>query len=239
MLSLITLPLPKFYQYFIYISIDYYYNRSFYKEQLSDKTTMNEYIVRHCVDECFRLMQALNIRSIAFPLIGSGVARINMNMVAKYMSEALTKCLSHTNIPYQIELYLMDRFGKKEKFDYQRVIESFSIQEKLIERENINKDENEDDSSSIPFLPHTHKDYPVFISFSNKDWDIVKRDILEVLNKEGIECFAYKKENYVGSPYKGEIMDAIEKAQIVVFVSTKNSNSFKTAQECCNDSFQS
>ena len=77
----------------------------------------------------------------------------------------------------------------------------------MIERDNINKYEEEDDSSSEPFLPNMNEDYPVFISFSDKDWDIVKKQILQVLNKEGIECFAYKKENYAGSRYKREIMD--------------------------------
>ena len=213
------------------LTIDYNHNMDFYKSKLSGRMTMNEYIARHCVGECLRLMQALNLTSIAFPLIGTGIAGIDMNMVAKIMSEALAEHISHTNMPYQIELYLMDRFGKKEKFDYQRVIESFSIQEKLIERDNINKYEEEDDSSSEPFLPNMNEDYPVFISFSDKDWDIVKKQILQVLNKEGIECFAYKKENYAGSRYKREIMDAIEKAHIVIFVSTKNSNKSREVEK--------
>lgn len=206
------------------LTIDYNHNMDFYESKLSGRMTMNEYIARHCVGECLRLMQALNLTSIAFPLIGTGIAGIDMNMVAKIMSEALAEHISHTNMPYQIELFLMDRFGKKEKIDYQRVIEYFSLQEMLMERDNINKYEEEDDSSSEPFLPNMNEDYPVFISFSDKDWDIVKKQILQVLNKEGIECFAYKKENYAGSRYKREIMDAIEKAQIVIFVSTKNSN---------------
>lgn len=206
------------------LTIDYNHNMDFYESKLSGRMTMNEYIARHCVGECLRLMQALNLTSIAFPLIGTGIAGIDMNMVAKIMSEALAEHISHTNMPYQIELFLMDRFGKKEKIDYQRVIEYFSLQEMLMERDNKNKYEEEDDSSSEPFLPNMNEEYPVFISFSDKDWDIVKKQILQVLNKEGIECFAYKKENYAGSRYKREIMDAIEKAQIVIFVSTKNSN---------------
>ena len=94
----------------------------------------------------------------------------------------------------------------------------------MMERDNIIKYEEENDLSSEQILPHMNEDYPVFISFSDKDWDIVKKQILQVLNKEGIECFAYKKENYAGSRYKSEIMDAIEKSQVVIFVSTKNSN---------------
>lgn len=205
------------------LTIDYNHDTDFYKSKLSGRMTMNEYIVRHCVGECFRLMQALNLTSIAFPLIGTGIAGIDMYMVAKIMSEALAEYVCHTNMSYQIELFLMDRFGKKEKMDYQRVIEFFSFQEMLMERDSINR-EDEDDSSSEPYLSHTHEDYPVFISFADKDWDLVKKQILQVLKEAGIECFAYKKENYAGSRYKKEIMDAIEKAQVVIFVSTQNSN---------------
>ena len=206
------------------LTIDYNHDTDFYKSKLSGRMTMNEYIVRHCVGECFRLMQALNLKSIAFPLIGTGIAGIDINMAAKVMSETLAENISLTNMSYHIELFLMDRFGKKEKMDYQRAIEYFSFQEMMMERDNIIKYEEENDLSSEQILPHMNEDYPVFISFSDKDWDIVKKQILQVLNKEGIECFAYKKENYAGSRYKSKIMDAIEKSQVVIFVSTKNSN---------------
>ena len=205
------------------LTIDYDRDISFYKEKLSGQTTMNDYIVSHCVEECFRLMQALNIKSIAFPLIGSGIAEINMNLVAKVMSESLANLLSLTSEPYQIELFLLDRFGEKKEFDYLGVFEFFGVQEKLIQR---NQNYLFDDESEVikEFeIPNMVQDYPVFISFSDSDWDIVKKLILQVLNKEGIECFAYKKENYAGANYQDKIIHAINHAKVVIFACSNKS----------------
>jgi len=205
------------------LTIDYDRDMSFYKEKLSGQTTMNDYIVSHCVEECFRLMQALNIKSIAFPLIGSGIAGINMNLVAKVMSESLANLLSLTSEPYQIELFLLDRFGEKKEFDYLGVFEFFGVQEKLIQR---NQNYLFDDESEVikEFeIPNMVQDYPVFISFSDSDWDIVKKLILQVLNKEGIECFAYKKENYAGANYQDKIIHAINHAKVVIFACSNKS----------------
>lgn len=213
------------------LTIDYKHDESFYQAKLSGKTTMNEYIIRHSVDECFRLMQALNIKSIAFPLIGTGFAGIDINLTAKVMSESLSDCLSRTNKSYQIELYLMDRFGEKSEFDYLRIFEYFGTQEILNASNRQDAMSERDILKEDPLFPELQEDYPVFISFSDKDWDIVKKLILKVLNKEGIQCFAYKKENYAGSSYKSEITRAIKKAKVVIFASTKNSIASKEVEK--------
>lgn len=218
------------------LTIDYDHDMSFYKEKLSGQTSMNDYIINHCVEECFRLMQALNIKSIAFPLIGSGIAGIDMNLVAKVMSESLAELLSRTSNPYQIELFLLDRFGEKKEFDYLSVFEYFGVQEKLIQK---NRNYLFDDESEVIKeleIPNMVQDYPVFISFSDSDWDIVKKLILQVLNKEGIECFAYKKENYAGANYQDKIIHAINHAKVVIFAC---SNKSMASDEVRNELFYS
>ncbi|SFC45587.1 Type I restriction-modification system, DNA methylase subunit [Xylanibacter ruminicola] len=218
------------------LTIDYDHDMSFYKEKLSGPTSMNDYIINHCVEECFRLMQALNIKSIAFPLIGSGIAGIDMNLVAKVMSESLAELLSRTSNPYQIELFLLDRFGEKKEFDYLSVFEYFGVQEKLIQK---NRNYLFDDESEVIKeleIPNMVQDYPVFISFSDSDWDIVKKLILQVLNKEGIECFAYKKENYAGANYQDKIIHAINHAKVVIFAC---SNKSMASDEVRNELFYS
>ena len=218
------------------LTIDYDRDMSFYKEKLSGQTSMNDYIINHCVEECFRLMQALNIKSIAFPLIGSGIAGIDMNLVAKVMSDSLAELLSHTSNPYQIELFLLDRFGEKKEFDYLSVFEYFGVQEKLIQK---NRNYLFDDESEVIKeleIPNMVQDYPVFISFSDSDWDIVKKLILQVLNKEGIECFAYKKENYAGANYQDKIIHAINHAKVVIFAC---SNKSMASDEVRNELFYS
>ena len=49
----------------------------------SNSDDMNSYILQHSVDKCFRLMQALDLHSIAFPCIGAGLAHIPLKQVAK------------------------------------------------------------------------------------------------------------------------------------------------------------
>lgn len=218
------------------LTIDYDREMSFYKEKLSGLTTMNDYIISHCVEECFRLMQALNIKSIAFPLIGSGIAGIDMNLVAKVMSDSLAELLSHTSNPYQIELFLLDRFGEKKEFDYLSVFEYFGVQEKLIQKERNYLFDDESEVINELEIPNMVQDYPVFISFSDSDWDIVKKLILQVLNKEGIECFAYKKENYAGANYQDKIIHAINHAKVVIFAC---SNKSMASDEVRNELFYS
>lgn len=218
------------------LTIDYDRDMSFYKEKLSGQTSMNDYIINHCVEECFRLMQALNIKSIAFPLIGSGIAGIDMNLVAKVMSDSLAELLSHTSNPYQIELFLLDRFGEKKEFDYLSVFEYFGVQEKLIQKERNYLFDDESEVINELEIPNMVQDYPVFISFSDSDWDIVKKLILQVLNKEGIECFAYKKENYAGANYQDKIIHAINHAKVVIFAC---SNKSMASDEVRNELFYS
>lgn len=210
------------------LTIDYHDRGiTFYQNKLYGKTTMIEYIVRHNVEECCRLMQALNINSIAFPLIGTGTAQLDMETTAEVMSKALADYLSKTSRPYQIELYLFDESlmeNKEEKiyYKYRHVFECFYAEEKL-----YTKDEDileESDSQEGSETPVPLKVYPVFISFSSKDWGIVQERVVKVLNKENIPCFAYEKENYKGTNYKEVITQAIENAKVVIFVSTKNSN---------------
>ena len=218
------------------LTIDYDRDMSFYKEKLSGQTSMNDYIISHCVEECFRLMQALNIKSIAFPLIGSGIAGIDMNLVAKVMSDSLAELLSHTSNPYQIELFLLDRFGEKKEFGYLSVFEYFGVQEKLIQKERNYLFDDESEVINELEIPNMVQDYPVFISFSDSDWDIVKKLILQVLNKEGIECFAYKKENYAGANYQDKIIHAINHAKVVIFAC---SNKSMASDEVRNELFYS
>ena len=58
------------------LTIDFKNGSDFYKGKLSNIDDINNYILQHSIDKCFRLLQALDINSIAFPCIGAGSAHI-------------------------------------------------------------------------------------------------------------------------------------------------------------------
>lgn len=206
------------------LTIDYHDRGiTFYQNKLYGKTTMIEYIVRHNVEECCRLMQALNINSIAFPLIGTGTAQLDRETTAEVMSETLADYLSKTSRPYQIELYLFDKSKNKEEeiyYEYRHVFECFYAEEKLYTKDEDILEENDSNeiSEDIRGLGE-----PVFVSFSSKDENLVEEHVKRVLDEANIRHFIYTKKNYVGLDYEDVIINAIKKAQVVIYVVTKNS----------------
>ena len=220
--------LPKQKYIFHCMTIDYECDEAFYQKILSGKTTINEHIVRQCVKECFSLMQALNLNSIAFPLIGTGAAQLNMDMTAEIMSKTMADCLSQTR-PYRIELYLFDKYAEKTELEYLHIFECFYAQEKLKAKEKDDKEKTEENDSYKK--QNDSKICPVFISFASEDWEMVQEYVLQVLEREGISCFAYKKMNYYGEDYVEKITKAIVDAKVLVFASTKNSINSKEVKK--------
>ena len=66
--------------------------------------------------------------------------------------------------------------------------------------------------------------HEVFISYSRKDKDIADY-VSEVLKENGIRYWIDKEGIYSSSNYKELIVDAIEVAKAVIFISSENSNS--------------
>ena len=100
-------------------------------ERPHELSKMQKFILRNSVDKCCCLLKDLGLSSIAFPAIGSGVARIPLETVAKEMAEALAYNLLKTENQYNIELYLYDCYGIFSQMDYLSFFEqiSFSINE--------------------------------------------------------------------------------------------------------------
>lgn len=85
-----------------------------------------EAIVRQTTQRVMRLLPDLGCKSVAFPAIGAGVARIPYETVASEMAAALISALLDADESYYVELYLMDRFGNMSRDDFFMFFEAFA-----------------------------------------------------------------------------------------------------------------
>lgn len=187
---------------------------------------IHKYIIGHSIDKCFALLHAMDLKAIAFPAIGAGVAGIPFDEVARGMSEAITRNLRKTNKPISVEVYLLDRFEKMQKWDFLPMFEQFSAQMEVSRMLNeksydgLVQDLQELDNENAA-NPDIEKD--IFISYSRHDADDVMI-IYDFLEKNGFKCWLDKDGMYSGISYKKVIVDAIRRAKIMLFVSSQNSN---------------
>ena len=201
------------------------YGRSKFSESVS-KEEVQQYVIGHSIDKCFSLLHALDLKSIAFPSLGTGVARIPLDLSATVMAEAIGRNLRKTNRPISVEIYLFDSYGARVKWDYLPVFERFSSQEALSKMLN-----DQAENQLVVDAPGTQKpsgkmpdvDKDVFISYSRHDSGIVK-PIYEWLEKAGCQCWLDVDGMYSGVSFKEVIIDAIKRSKIMLFMSSENSN---------------
>ena len=208
------------------ITIDYSSISKLNIPGIISKEHIHQYIIGHSIDKCFLLLQAMELKSIAFPSIGAGVAGIPFEKVAGAMSEAIARNLRKTNRTINVELYLFDRYSMMEHWDFLPMFEQFSAQEAIAKM--MNKQSSEQlitDEVTVPqplvATPDIEKD--IFISYSRKDSDIVKQ-IYEWLEKAGYKCWLDIEGMFSGISYKKVIVDAIKRSKVLLFMSSENSN---------------
>lgn len=196
---------------------------------LVSKDDVHQYIIGHSIDRCFQLLHAMDMKSIAFPQIGAGVAGIPFNMVAYAMSNAIARNLRKTNKSFDVELYLYDRFHKMKSWDFLSMFEQFSAQEAIskILNEQFNDrltiDIIDDVKNQQPTETNPDIEKDVFISYSRTDSEVVKQ-IYEWLEKTGYKCWLDVDGMFSGVSYKKVIVDAIKRSKILLFMSSENSN---------------
>ena len=207
-----------------------------FEGQRCNTEEMNNYILQHSVDKCFRLMQAMDLHSMAFPCIGAGLAHIPLKQVAENMAEVISANLCRTQKPYEIELYLYESTGYDHKrqamseMDYIDMFENFAIKSALYRHEmeaevkSLSRPSSPAPVPSSVVIPKREEmDHQVFISYSRKDVDAVTV-VREMLDRNGITYWIDKEGIFSGENYKEVIVDAIEMARAVVFVSSVHSN---------------
>lgn len=192
---------------------------------------MQNYILQHSLDKCFRLLHALELKSIALPCIGAGAARIPLSKIASVMVDSIAHNLAQTQKPIVVELYLYDRYGKLDPIDYIEIFESFAVKSALYgmklvrEAETVSEPEPVVAVTEDTSLPTTRSemDHQVFISYSRRDIDKAK-EITELLDAHSIRYWIDQTGIYSGVNYKEVIVDAIDTAKVVLFLSSVDSN---------------
>lgn len=219
------------------LSLNYEHKTEVFEGLRSNSEDMNTYILQHSIDKCFRLMQALDLHSMAFPCIGAGLAHIPLKQVAENMADVIASNLCKTQKPYQIELYLYESTGfdnnriKLSEMDYIDMFESFAIKSALYRHEIEAEAKSMAKQTAVPSaisnisIPKREEmNHQVFISYSRKDIEQVNA-IKGILDRNGISYWIDKEGIFSGENYKEVIVDAIEMSKAVVFVSSANSNS--------------
>lgn len=208
------------------LTIDFHQKEDIYRGLISSPEEVQNHILQHSVEKCFRLMHTLELTSIAFPCIGGGAAHIPISKIADILSDAISDYLCKTQKTYNVELYLYDKYGRLGPVDYIGFFEKFAVKSALHQRHispiTMNPSPTEvpmkkTDSQSCD-MPHK-----IFVSYARKDSDSVA-EITKLLDQCSLPYWIDKEGIYSGENYKEMIVDAIDTAQAVIFASSENSN---------------
>ncbi len=86
----------------------------------------DEAVIGQTTRRCMQLLKELQLRSIAFPAIGAGVAGFSYEDVAARMADVIAGELSDHGEAISVTIYLLDRFGEMKEIDFVNFFEEFS-----------------------------------------------------------------------------------------------------------------
>ena len=188
-------------------------------QQEEMRSEMEEYVIRHAITKCFRLLSALDLDSIAIPCIGIRRAGFSFERVGKIMAEVISDFLMKTNKSYKVELCLLKESDRYDMMDYIAFFEQFSIRAPYYS----------ESSAAPPPSPKmaepndSSPGFDVFISYSHHDKEVAER-ICSLLDRYNISYWIDKEGVRHGEDFKEDIVDAIGRSKILLFISSANSN---------------
>jgi O-acetyl-ADP-ribose deacetylase (regulator of RNase III) len=83
-------------------------------------------VVERTTRRCMRLLDSLQLSSIAFPAIGAGIAGFSVEDVSARMAEVVAEELARKGTAVEVSIYLFDRFGRMTEMDFVRFFEEFA-----------------------------------------------------------------------------------------------------------------
>ena len=186
------------------------------------KAQVEEFVVRHSISKCLRLLTALDLTSMALPCIGAGYAGYGFEQAGRVMADVISEFLIKTNKSYHIEIYLYGIRDDYSMMDYIAFFEQFSLkvstEDNSTKRRRATSQVKKDVTSQM-----AENKYDVFISYSRLDKE--KTDIVcQYLDKYGISYWIDREGVHHGNNFKEEIIVAIQSASILIFISSVNSN---------------
>ena len=218
------------------VTIDWDKVFEMYAGKIVAEEDLTEYIISHSIEKCFRLMNVLEINSIALPIIGTGAAKLPFRSAAQIMAKSIATCLANSSKSYKVELYVFDRFGTFTEDDYIYMFECFAAQAAIekYKAELLPFTESEDIMQDTPAkyieIPK-QMNHDVFVSYSRKDLAIADR-ICKLLKDNNINVWIDREGIFCSLNYKDVIVDAIDASKCVIFISSANSNaSINVARE--------
>lgn len=193
------------------------------------KDDYHRFVIGRAVDKCFKLMNALELESIAFPCIGAGVAGIPPESFAAVMADRVAYHMCRTSKEYRIELYLYDHLNRWAPIDYLPVFEKVAVASALAER--VMKEESTtlmeekivSDLDISPGSSDTVMTHQVFISYSRKD-SAQAAELCSFLDSKGFTYWIDRDGMLSRNSFKAELVDAIYSSRLVIFLSSKASN---------------
>jgi O-acetyl-ADP-ribose deacetylase (regulator of RNase III) len=150
-------------------------------------------IVRQTTQRVMNLLPVLGCVSVAFPAIGAGVAGIPYETVATEMAGVLVGFLLDADRPYQVELYLMDRFRQMTKDDFFVFFEAFAARRLGLSTMSITSNHVlQPPAGAGPTLNEQHmaeaeRRHQVYLMLRHLDArrNQIEADLLHVLSREG------------------------------------------------------
>lgn len=194
-----------------------------------DDPKIYEYIIGRAIVRCFTLLAAMDLDSIAFPCLGLGKGNMPLDAVAEITAKTISQCLARTNRPIKVELYIRDTYDIYTTFDYLPFFEWFAAYKHGFDYQTECLDNQ---SEELPVFADVEvadcaadnaARHRIFISYSRSD-DEKARGVCDLLNKLGIPYWIDIKGIYSGRNFKEVIVKAISDSEIVLFLSSVNSN---------------
>ena len=208
------------------ISIDWH---EISEELLADREGVQKYAVRNIVARCFRLLDILKLQSVAFPVIGSGAAGIPCEVALANMMEVFVDELNGTHARYDVELWV---FGSSPAIADQIFAEVLSrrltqaLSHGASRREQTQEARMSEASATLEnncFGQNGVQRPEVFVSYSRKDVEKAKQ-VCGFLDAIGFTYWLDTQMINGGQSYKAMIVNAIDHSDVLLFISTENSN---------------
>lgn len=213
------------------VTIDFYHRLEECKMTDAQTRDVQEYIVRHSVRKCLRLAVALDVKSIAFPVIGIGAARIPTAKSIMCMAETFAEELVRSGRELHVEWWLWLPEG--DTLSGERLTRTLITCETLAALQartdvclsNAVAKVPSEVGSSFGSASDGNFTHEVFVSYSRKDGDSAAfRKIRETLDVLQVPYWIDVDGHYSGQNYKDVIVKAIRQANLVLFVSSAASN---------------
>lgn len=179
-----------------------------------EESDIQNFIISNAIQRSFHLLSALELSSIAFPVIGTGSAKIPFEEAITWMFENFAAQLQKTAKPLQVELWI---YHNRHGYDINSIAEKILTQYK---------------PEPISPLPQsdTPAEYDVFVSYSRKDSQKAK-ELISFLKSKDLRIWRDTEEIQGGDNYKSHVVEGILRSKTVIFISSVNSNQSKNVEK--------